>query len=165
MAVMDNIGGLPIRMRARGVPAHVACGWCRVFQGCPDQAPQARRFVRYLLAGSPLASVAEAVTGELVSNAILHTRSGLPGGLFVVNLARGRHVAVVSVVDQGGPADPALAAAAAAARDTVEAGRGLITVAALAARWGWYGTYASRTVRAAITAAAREPGTITDWKD
>src|SRR5690606_25630567 len=80
--------------------------WRRVFPGRGDQAALARKMVRVLLEDTPRADDAEWIAAELVSNALLHTRSGAPGGHFLVEVARGLHAARVMVYDLGGSGIP-----------------------------------------------------------
>ena len=111
----------------------------RVFPGCAEEARQARRWVRVLVAVScaPAADVAELAAGELFANAIRHTRSGVPGGKVTIAVTAD---GVIHVHDQGTagglpcaglaagwPADGSLLA---------DSGRGLSIVAALCAGWG-----------------------------
>ncbi|MFC4586810.1 ATP-binding protein [Sphaerisporangium corydalis] len=63
--------------------------WRRVFTGTLDQVPQARRFVRFLLKDIACVDVAELVVSELAGNALCHTRSGHPGGWFMVEVVLG----------------------------------------------------------------------------
>ena len=105
----------------------------------------ARDFVRHYLTGRrcPDAAVQEIVvcTSELATNALLHTRSGLPGGQFSVEIAiQAGHWVYVRVEDSGGPW---------AERETTdgyaERGRGLHVVAELSEDMGITGDAASRT--------------------
>lgn len=82
--------------------------WRRAFTGVAEEAPQARAFVRCLLAGSRWADDAEFATAELVNNALLHTRSGRPGGYFVVEVTRRPRSLRVGVYDLGGGGVPEL---------------------------------------------------------
>ncbi len=82
--------------------------WRRSFPGRGDQAAPARKMVRCLLEDTPRAEDAEWVTAELTSNAIIHTRSGLPGGFFTVEVTRGLHMAQITVYDLGGGSTPTL---------------------------------------------------------
>ncbi|GAA0340750.1 hypothetical protein GCM10010151_32970 [Actinoallomurus spadix] len=82
------------------------------------------------------------MVAELVANALCHTRSGLPGGAFIVEVRRWRTGVAVSVSDQGALREPA----AGDAEELAEGGRGLRTVEALASRWGWAGDASGRTV-------------------
>lgn len=80
---------------------------------------------------------------ELATNAVLHSRSGQPGGRFSVEVAlRGGQSAYVAIRDSGGPW---------AERDNpvrdedAECGRGLNVVAGLAAEMGIAGDVSGRT--------------------
>jgi serine/threonine-protein kinase RsbW len=116
--------------------------WRRTFSGQADQARPARDFVGFLLNGCTLAEDAVSAVAELVANALRHTRSALPNGLFVVEVRRWSSGVSVGVTDQGGNNEPAVREPDAMA----ESGRGLQTVAALASRWDWSGDANSRTV-------------------
>ena len=109
----------------------------RTFPGSADQVPQARRYLAALLSGHTSAEDAALCLTELVSNAILHSRSGQPGGTFTVRVAAGSAVCV-EVHDQGGPwvthPDPDGAR-----------GRGLVIVASLADDSGITGGRSGRT--------------------
>lgn len=108
----------------------------RTFRGEPGQVSLARDFVRRYLIGRDCS--AEALqdilvcASELAANAVLHSRSGLPGGHFSVEVAlhAGRWLRV-TVEDSGGPWTE---------RDTdeqdAEFGRGLHVVSALSEDMG-----------------------------
>jgi anti-sigma regulatory factor (Ser/Thr protein kinase) len=121
-----------------------AMRWRRTFPGRADQSSAARNFVAFLLAGCPLADDVVSVVAELVANTLRHTRSALPGGLFLVEVRRWRGGVAVAVTDQGSAHEPAMREA----DEMAESGRGLQTVEALASRWGWTGDPSSRTVTA-----------------
>ncbi|GII76304.1 hypothetical protein Sru01_12860 [Sphaerisporangium rufum] len=123
--------------------------WHRAFPGTPDQAARARAFVRFLLSGLPCADEAELIVSELAGNALRHTRSAAEGGWFAVEvtLTPGSGpddpaTVVITVDDCGGGGVPSFTG-----RSPVEAfaesGRGLATVAALAARTGYHGSPAT----------------------
>ena len=100
----------------------------RVFLGTPDQIRAVRGYVRTGFAGHAAAQDAELVASELATNAVSHSASGLPGGIFLVHLARltPADVAII-VTDQGGTGHPRQP-------DTdldSESGRGLAVVHAL----------------------------------
>ncbi len=100
----------------------------RVFLGTPDQVRAVRGYVRTGFAGHAAADDAELVASELATNAVCHSASGLPGGIFLVHLARltPDDVAII-VTDQGGTDQPRQP-------DTdldSESGRGLAVVHAL----------------------------------
>ena len=76
----------PVLARVSVPPCSGGLIWRRVFPGTLDQAPRAREFVRLLLADAPRADDAELIVSELVGNALRHSRSGEPGGWFVVEV-------------------------------------------------------------------------------
>jgi anti-sigma regulatory factor (Ser/Thr protein kinase) len=104
-----------------------------VFPGRPDQVAHARRFVARALDGCPAADDAVLCASELVSNAIVHTRTG-QGGTFQVVAWRGRACACVAVLDDGSQTLPVPGRP----RPTglAESGHGLAVVQELAAGWG-----------------------------
>lgn len=139
-----------VRMRGRDFPVGDMC-WRRAFPGLPAQARQARDFVNFLAEGSRWADDLTLAAGELVANALQHTRSGCPGGLFVVELRRWRGGAALTVIDQGGPKEPRRGTAPAgdpAAFDFAESGRGLFAIEMTASWWDWCGGFCGRTITA-----------------
>ncbi|KAB2339762.1 ATP-binding protein [Actinomadura rudentiformis] len=118
--------------------------WRRSFPGGPEQARAVRRFVACLLDGCPYLDEVLLVAGELVVNAIRHTKSGQDGGTFTIEIMRGANGVAVSVADQGGPGE----VVARDAEELDESGRGLRTVALTAASWSWHGNEEGRTVTA-----------------
>lgn len=116
--------------------------WQRVFDGRLDQASPARNFIAFLLAGYPAVDDVISAVAELVANALRHTRSGLPGGTFIVEVWRWEIGVAVAISDEGAVCEPA----AGDADELAEGGRGLRTVEALASRWGWAGDANGRTV-------------------
>ncbi|MCO5996251.1 ATP-binding protein [Actinoallomurus rhizosphaericola] len=121
--------------------------WRAVFPGTPDQAHAVRAFVATLLPERPRLDEVLLAVGELVANALRHTRSG-QGGSFTVDVYHAAGRTEISVTDQGGPAEPAVTDA----DELAECGRGLRTVALLADGWGWHGDDQGRTVTAVFTA-------------
>jgi serine/threonine-protein kinase RsbW len=94
-----------------------------------------------VLPPGPVADDVVLAASELITNAITHSRSGAPGGLFTVRvrLRPGRDIRV-EVDDEGGQWEVRVC--------DHEHGRGLTVVAALAgdANWGVAGTCSARTV-------------------
>src|SRR6202050_2122249 len=82
--------------------------WARAFPGTPRQVGAARRFVASLLDGSPFCDDAVVVVSELFTNALLHTNSGKPGGLVVVQVTRWLLGVRVAVTDQGSAKRPVI---------------------------------------------------------
>jgi anti-sigma regulatory factor (Ser/Thr protein kinase) len=104
-----------------------AWSFCRAYPGVPEQIGQARADVAVLLTGCPAADSIVLLLSEIASNAILHSRSGLPGGHFGVRVEvrRGQCV-LIAVDDDGGPW-----AAGRADGNNLEHGHGLQIVGAL----------------------------------
>ncbi|HLX50465.1 MAG TPA: ATP-binding protein [Streptosporangiaceae bacterium] len=129
----------------------------RVYPGTPEQVSRARAFIRGILPPGELASDIVLVTTEIITNAVRHSRSALPGGLFTVTLIlRATEWIMVEVGDQGGPWTMH-------AHD-IEHGRGLTIVAGLAGEdnWGVEGNQSGRTVWArfpwpTVTPAPAQP--------
>jgi anti-sigma regulatory factor (Ser/Thr protein kinase) len=99
------------------------------YPGTAESGPAARRFVRTLVAGCPRAYDLELVAAEFISNAILHTPSGLDGGTFTVTVHHRPGWARLEVTDLGSL--PWRRARTGGDR-LAEHGRGLEIVAALA---------------------------------
>jgi serine/threonine-protein kinase RsbW len=116
----------------------------RTFRGEPAQVPLARDFVRRYLTGHrcPATAVQDIVVcaTELAANAVLHSRSGLSGGHFSVEVAvRAGQWVHVTVEDSGG----AWTERGTGDRDA-ECGRGLHVVSALSADMGITGDASGR---------------------
>lgn len=123
--------------------------WARAFPGTPGQVGEARRFVAHLLEGSPFYDDAVAVLSELFTNAVLHTASGGPGGLIIVQVTRWRHGVRIAVTDQGSSAEPVIRDPASAGVPA-ETGRGLYLAAHLARHLDWHDDASGRTVAAVL---------------
>lgn len=111
--------------------------WRRVFAGRGDQVAPPRMMVRLLLEDTPRADDAEWVAAELISNALLHSRSGEQGGHFLVEVARCLSAARVMVYDLGGRGEPRFNLPW--RHEAREHGHGLRGVMALAAQVGQRG--------------------------
>src|SRR2546428_3593578 len=72
----------------------------RMFAGRADQARHARRFLQAALDGCPVADMVVLLADELVTNALVHTRSG-DGGVFEVMVWSGPSSAWVAGLDGG----------------------------------------------------------------
>jgi anti-sigma regulatory factor (Ser/Thr protein kinase) len=102
--------------------------------GIPAAAACARTYITRALSDCPgIIDDAALCAGELVTNAVLHSRSG-DGGRVGVTVARRDTAVRVEVQDAGGDTVPALPAEDADAAD--ESGRGLRLVEAFSSRWG-----------------------------
>ena len=105
----------------------------RVLPGTADSAGAARQLARQLLGdGDPSVETVMLVVSELVTNAIVHTHSGAPGGTITVALCPGPAGTLVQVRDDGGTTEPCLATAGGGG----EHGYGLVLVDTLAESWG-----------------------------
>jgi anti-sigma regulatory factor (Ser/Thr protein kinase) len=105
-----------------------------VLPGTPQSASAAREIARELLGDDhPAIETAMLLISELVTNAVLHSRSGEPGGLVTVVLCTGPAGILIQVSDGGGPSEPRVSGVLA---DGAEHGYGLVLVDALADRWG-----------------------------
>ena len=103
-----------------------------VLPGRPEAAAGARDFAGKVLAGYPAAGDAITALNEMVTNAVQHSRSGLPGGTLEVRLTVTAASVLAEVVDEG-----PLGVPPAVSRDTfAERGRGLVLVEALTRAWG-----------------------------
>jgi len=106
-----------------------------VLPGRPEAAAGAREFARKALAGYPAADDAVLALSEMVSNAVLHSKSGRPGGTLEVRLTVTAASVLAEVVDDGPLGVPAVTS-----RETwAERGRGLVIVEALTRAWGSVG--------------------------
>ena len=74
------------------------------FPAVPQAVSEARRQVAAALAGVPAAQDAVYCVSEVAANAVVHSRSGRPGGQFTVtaDVLAGALV-VLAVADEGGP--------------------------------------------------------------
>ena len=73
----------------------------REFAGTPESVSAARAWVASFLPGSPAADDVALMTSELVTNAVLHSASRLPGGVVLVSVRTGSTRIRVDVFDQG----------------------------------------------------------------
>ncbi|GEM_PF-1671424 len=78
--------GTPGNAGAGARPSRAA--WSRTFAGTAGQVGEARRFLAAVLGGHPAAGDAVLCLSELAANAIIHSRSGEPGGVFTVRVLR-----------------------------------------------------------------------------
>ena len=73
----------------------------RAFAGHPQSVGAARAWVTGFVPGFPAEDDVALLTSELVTNAILHSASGLPGGQVTVSVRAADGMVRVDVVDQG----------------------------------------------------------------
>jgi anti-sigma regulatory factor (Ser/Thr protein kinase) len=114
--------------------------------GRPEEVAVARAFIAGLLpAGGKGRAVdpeaATLLTSELVTNAILHTRSGAPGGTVTVVVVDVPDGVLVEVIDDGSPTAPVVKGDLLATD-----GHGLFLVQQLTAQWGYLRDAAGTTV-------------------
>ncbi len=123
--------------------------WARAFPGSPQHVSAARRFVACLLGGSPFCDDAVVVVSELFTNAIIHTDSGKPGGLVVVQVSRWLLGVRVAVTDQGSSKLPVIGDGG-AYLEAAESGHGLYLVNSLAEHLDWHDDPSGRTICAIL---------------
>jgi anti-sigma regulatory factor (Ser/Thr protein kinase) len=128
----------------------------RVLPGTPESAGLARQLARdFLGEAHPDAETVVLIVSELVTNAVIHSRSGLPGGNLTISLCTGEDGVFVQVRDDGGPSGqwettaPGLAA---------EHGYGLLLVDALADSWGTACDRHGRVTWCRVRGPSRSPG-------
>lgn len=115
-------------------PADVRAPMLAVLPGTPQSVSAARQIARELLGDDhPSIETTMLLVSELVTNAVLHSRSGEPGGRVTVVLCTGPAGILIQVSDGGGPSEPRVSTLPA---DGAEHGYGLLLVDALADRWG-----------------------------
>jgi anti-sigma regulatory factor (Ser/Thr protein kinase) len=103
-----------------------------VLPGRAESAAAARDFAAKALAGYPASGDAITALNEMVTNAVQHSRSGLPGGTLEVRLTVTAASVLAEVVDDGPLGIPA----AVSRESFAERGRGLAIVEALTRAWG-----------------------------
>jgi len=91
--------GLPAR-RPGGAAGRVLTA---TYPGVPESVGEARHQLAAVLAGAPIMEDAAWCLGEVAANAVVHSRSGRPGGRFTVtaHVLPGALV-VLAVADEGG---------------------------------------------------------------
>ena len=137
-------GGPP---RAAANPPGPARTCTRCYPGQASQVRQVRAFLARMLEGCPAASDAVLLADELAANAVQHSRSGRPGGIFTVtaHICPG-HWVRVEIADEGGPGVPHLRGGGDGGTGDGTGGRGLQIVRALSGGWGVAGHVPGRTV-------------------
>jgi len=116
----------------------------RSFAGRADQLRAARSWLGMLVEGFAQASNIVLACSELAANAIIHSRSGLPGGMFTVRACIDRDAIRVEILDQGGQWTGLRKCEDDEADDASQSGRGLTIVAAVASSWGIAGDQEGR---------------------
>src|SRR5215470_4076561 len=123
--------------------------------GLPKHVSDARRFVARAVGDDPRADSAMLLTSELVTNALMHSRSRLPGGRIVVVAVSSWAGLLVSVTDDG--SDSGLPVVGGRGGD--EHGNGLLLVDTIADRWGYLRNDRHTTVWFRLSPADHAP----DW--
>jgi anti-sigma regulatory factor (Ser/Thr protein kinase) len=104
--------------------------------GEPEQVSRVRGFVSKTLESGAVPSIdsdaATLLTSELVTNAILHTDSGKPGGAVTVVVLKLPDGVLIEVVDDGSAGTPVVKSDALAGE-----GQGLYLVQQMASQWGY----------------------------
>ncbi len=151
---MDNPAG--DRQRRSGSRPRAAVLGSVTVAGEPGQVSRARRFVARTLEAACLPGVdseaATLLTSELVTNAILHTGSGKPGGTVTIVLTRLPEGALVEVADNGSSGTPVVKC-----HDFAGQGHGLFLVQQMAAQWGYLRGQAGTTVWFHLADERRKP--------
>jgi serine/threonine-protein kinase RsbW len=104
--------------------------YVRSYPGTQDQVQRARTSLREFLAGCPRVDDAVALASEFAANAVLHSRSGVPGGLFTVRAEVSEGAYVWAAVQDDGGVWKAHAC-------QVQCGHGLDIVQAIAGQGNW----------------------------
>lgn len=136
--------GRRVRSQGRVGDARATVLGSLTIPGRPEQVSTARTFVaRTLSAHRPGtdADAATLLTSEIVTNAIMHTKSGVEGGtvtIVVIGIPRG---VLVEIIDGGSASTPMVKSDLYAAE-----GHGLFLVQNLAAQWGYLRDPAGTTV-------------------
>jgi len=112
-----------------------------VLPGTPEAVAAARRIARQLLGDdNPATETAMLLISELVTNSVVHSKSGEPGGSVTVALCSGPAGILIQVRDDGGMSEPHVTALSADLTEggcgAAERGYGLVLVDTLAERWG-----------------------------
>jgi serine/threonine-protein kinase RsbW len=110
--------------------------WTREFPGSKEQVRQARRWLEELLPGCEQLKELTLLVSELVTNAIVHTGSGKPGGRFGLTVEWSPAAVRALVMDQGSPTASDITTGAGGVAWDAENGRGLSLVIQLADDWG-----------------------------
>jgi len=115
------------------VTATDTCTRTAILPGIAESVRAARALVREALGEAcPAIDAAVLCTSELVTNAVLYTRSGRPGGVVTVTVDTAASEVTITVTDAGARGRPAIAARP---PDGAEHGFGLRIVAQLAEAW------------------------------
>jgi anti-sigma regulatory factor (Ser/Thr protein kinase) len=130
----------------------------RVLPGVPESAAAARALALQLLGRAhPAADTVMLLVSELVTNAVMHTRSGAPGGSVTLALCPGASGVLVQVRDDGGASVPSVTPVPADRGAAAEHGYGLLLVDALADSWGTLASPEGRVTWCRVSGATAAP--------
>lgn len=137
--------------------------WSKDFKGLPEYLTEVREFTRLVAGDRDGADLMEMVASELAGNAIQHSESGGPDGIFTIQFTDLEDRWQVRVIDEGGPIMPHVCELPPIETaddldklgEEAETGRGLAMVAAVSSAWGVLGDQTSRVVWAEISATER----------
>jgi len=119
--------------------------------GRPEHVRAARQFVaRAIGEGHPSADAAVLLTSEIVTNAVIHSKSRLTGGTVTIVVGQGPADLLVMVHDDG----PDLSVPVVRSRSGATSGNGLLLVETLADRWGYAHDEARTTVWFRLSSSA-----------
>jgi anti-sigma regulatory factor (Ser/Thr protein kinase) len=113
----------------------------RVLPGTPEAPGLARQLARELLGDGLVAETVMLLVSELVTNAVLHSRSGDHGGTVTVTLCPTQSAILIQVRDDGGTSEPRISARPGG---DAEHGYGLLLVDTLADSWATMASPGSR---------------------
>jgi len=121
--------------------------------GRPEYVSIARQFIaRTIGDGHPTADTAVLLTSEIVTNAVIHSKSRLTGGSVTVVVGQGSADLLVMVHDDG----PDLSVPVVRSRSGATSGNGLLLVETLADRWGYAHGEARTTVWFRLSSPAEQ---------
>jgi hypothetical protein len=112
----------------RAVPPEKPLRCAGSFRGRLDQVGHARAFIAAFMGDCAATDDAMLLIGELCSNAVMHTGSSKPGGIFTVRAMLADHSMCAEVEDQGSTWDGRL--------DDAECPHGLFLLRRIAADYG-----------------------------
>jgi hypothetical protein len=113
----------------------------RIFDGSPEEIQNVRGFVGQLVDGFSVADDVVLLSSDSLTNAVLHSASGI-GGTFCVSVLVESGCILVEVHDLGSVTAPVIRRS----RQPGESGAGLSLVEMIADRWGFHGGQCGRVV-------------------
>lgn len=156
--------GHPCPLGASTEPLRVVGGGVTstTLAGTPESVGEVRAWLRSVLTlrGTDTGAIADAalVLSELASNAVVHSRSGLPGGTYTVALHCESSRVRITVTDRGSHRQSLLTASKPCETPLAENGRGLLLVDHHATAWWATHTTEGHTVTADIPTTRTRTG-------